>query len=225
MVGDRVVELRALLLARRYREVRVYRSPRSRTSRPPATIKASASTTLLGGKVRWVRPATRVCRGCGADTQRQGRRLRVLQGVPPRRDRAAPDARACARRRVILAHPLRTTAALVLRLGRTRTFGSGTLRRSSARAKATGPRQSRSASSTGAERRLATPPHYAVVMPRNTSGTRTPVRAAICAHSRKWTSNKVPANAWIQPPAHFTRNEGVPGSSPGVGFEKPLVIG
>ena len=62
------------------------------------------------------------------------------------------------------------------------------------------------------------------MIPRNTSGTRTPIRAAICAQPCKWTLNKRPANKLIQLPTHFTRNEGVPGSSPGVGLDRKSLL-
>ena len=76
------------------------------------------STTRRARRHGRSRPATRGVprlRRVHAAAQRQGRRLRVLQGVPPGRDRAPLDARARARRDARVARPLRP-AAVVLRL-------------------------------------------------------------------------------------------------------------
>jgi hypothetical protein len=95
---DRVAERRrAVALARHYREFEclTIQQIADRLGRAPATVKAYFYDPT-GEKARAVKARyVGVCRGCGAYTQppqRQGRRLRVLQGVPPGRDRASVDA-------------------------------------------------------------------------------------------------------------------------------------
>ena len=118
-VANRVVERRrAVALARHYREAEGLSIAQiaDRLGRSPATIKAyfydptgregaGGQGALPGGVPR--------LRRLHAAAQRQGRRLRVLQGVPPRRDRAALDARARARRDARVAGPLRPAAVVL----------------------------------------------------------------------------------------------------------------
>jgi hypothetical protein len=89
-----------------------------RLGRSPSTVKGYYFYGPTGAKASAVKAARYqgACRGCGAlhpGAQRQGRRLRVLQGVPPRRDRASLDARTSARGDARLAGPLRRLAVVV----------------------------------------------------------------------------------------------------------------
>jgi hypothetical protein len=87
---DRVVERRrAVALARHFREAEGLSIAQiaNRLGRSPVPIKAYFYDPT-GEKARAVKARyVGVCRGCGAYTrpQRQGRRLRVLQGLPPGR--------------------------------------------------------------------------------------------------------------------------------------------
>jgi|ERR1019366_1000384 AraC-like DNA-binding protein len=118
---DRVYERRgAVALARHFREAEGLSIAQiaDRLGRSPATVKAYFYDPT-GEKARAVKARYRgVCRGCGGYTQPrnwQGRRIRVLQGVPSRRDSAALDPATRGRRDVRMARTLRS-AALLLRL-------------------------------------------------------------------------------------------------------------
>jgi AraC-like DNA-binding protein len=113
---ERVTERRrAVALARHLREAEGLSITQiaDQLGRSPATIKAYFYDPT-GEKARAVMARyVGVCRGCGAYTpaaHRQGRRLRVLQGLPPGRNRAPLDARARSRGDVRLARPLRAAA-------------------------------------------------------------------------------------------------------------------
>ena len=102
-----------------------------RSYRSAGTLRRLQALDPTGEKARAVKARyVGVCRGCGAYTpaaQRQGRRLRLLQGLPPRSDRVSVDRRAGARRDGRLARPLRA-AAIVIRLvahPRASTWGRG----------------------------------------------------------------------------------------------------
>src|SRR5690242_4215481 len=88
---------RAVASARHFREAEglSIRQIAGWLGRSPATVKAYFYDPT-GEKARAVKTRYRgVCRGCGAYTQPRngkGRRVRVLQGVPSGRDRAALDA-------------------------------------------------------------------------------------------------------------------------------------
>ena len=96
---DRVSERRrAAQLARHYRDqegltiAEIARRP----GRAESTVKAYLYDPL-GAKAREVKARYRgVCRGCSARTsaQRQGRRVPILQALPPRGDHSAMDPRA-----------------------------------------------------------------------------------------------------------------------------------
>ena len=96
---DRVSERRrAAQLARHYRDQEglTIGEIARRLGRAEATVKAYLYDPM-GDKAREVKARYRgVCRGCGAPTsaQRHGRRVRVLQALPSRGDRAAMDPRA-----------------------------------------------------------------------------------------------------------------------------------
>ena len=101
--ADRVVERRrAVALARHYREAEGLSIAQiaDRLGRSPATIKAYFYDPT-GEKARAVKARYQgVCRGLRREhpaAQRQRRRVLVLQGVPPRGDRAALDPQARAR--------------------------------------------------------------------------------------------------------------------------------
>jgi IS30 family transposase len=93
---------RAVALARHFREAEGLSIAQisERLGRAPSTIKAYFYDPT-GEKARALRARyVGVCRGCGAYTQprkRQGRRVRLLQALQSRRDRAALDPRAGAR--------------------------------------------------------------------------------------------------------------------------------
>src|SRR5205085_7716453 len=115
---DRVTERRrAAQLARHYRDqegVSIAEIAR-RLGRAEATIQAYLYDPT-GDKARAVKARYRgVCRGCGAPTApRNGtRRLRVLQTLPSRRDRAAMDPRTGSRSDARMASALRRCALLL----------------------------------------------------------------------------------------------------------------
>jgi hypothetical protein len=96
--SDRVVERRrAVALARHFREAEGLWIAQiaQRLGRSAATVKAYFLSRPHGAKARAVKARyVGECRGCGAYTQPRngkGRRLRLLQAVPPGRDRAALD--------------------------------------------------------------------------------------------------------------------------------------
>jgi hypothetical protein len=101
-VGER---RRAVALARHFRESDRLSIAQiaDRIGRSPTTTKAYFYDPT-GEKARAVKARyVGLCRGCGAYTQPRngkGGRLRVLQGLPSRRDRAEVDAGACAGRDV-----------------------------------------------------------------------------------------------------------------------------
>jgi transcriptional regulator with XRE-family HTH domain len=107
---DRVLERRrAVALARHFREAEGLSMAQIavRLGRSPATIKAYLYDPT-GEKARAVKALRRRVpwlRRLHAAAQRQGRRVRVLQGLPPRRHRAAldPRARDCGDDRVAIA--------------------------------------------------------------------------------------------------------------------------
>jgi hypothetical protein len=118
---DRVAERRrAVALARHYREFEglTIQQIADRLGRAPATIKAYFYDPTRGEGARGQGPlpgGVPRLRRLHPAAQRQGRRVRVLQGVPPGRDRPALDARARAGCDARLAGPLRP-AAVVVRL-------------------------------------------------------------------------------------------------------------
>ena len=119
--NGRVLERRrAVALARHYREFErlSIREIAERLGRSPATVKAyfydPTGEKARAVKARYVGAVPRL-RRVHAAAQRQGRRLRLLQGLSPRRDRAALDPRAGARRDARVARALRP-AAVVVRL-------------------------------------------------------------------------------------------------------------
>ena len=118
---DRVAERRrAVALALHYREAEGLSIAEiaARLGRSPATVKAYFYDPT-GEKARAVKARyVGVCRGCGAYTQPRngkGDAYAYCKALPPRRDRAALDARAGARRDARVARALRR-AADVLRL-------------------------------------------------------------------------------------------------------------
>ena len=120
LMTDRVSERRrAAQVARHYRDQEdlTIAEIARRLGRAEATVKAYLYDPT-GVKAREVKERYRgVRRGCGAPTsaQRQRRRVRVLQTLPSRSDRAAMDPRAGARSNARLACPVRQPAD-VLRL-------------------------------------------------------------------------------------------------------------
>ena len=100
LMTDRVSERRrAAQLARHYRDQEglAIAEIARRLGRAEGTVKAYLYDPL-GEKAREVKARYRgACRGCGAPTsaaERQGRRVRILQALPSRGDRAAMDPRA-----------------------------------------------------------------------------------------------------------------------------------
>ena len=100
LMTDRVSERRrAAQLARHYRDQEglTIAEIARRLGRAEGTVKAYLYDPL-GDKAREVKARYRgVCRGCGAPTratERQGRRVSLLQALPSRGDRAAMDPRA-----------------------------------------------------------------------------------------------------------------------------------
>ena len=124
---DRVAERRrAAQLARHYRDqegLSIAEIAR-RLGRAEATIKTYLYDPT-GEKARAVKARYRgVCGGCGADTpaaRRQGRRLRVLQTLPSRRDRAAMDPGTGSRSNASMASALRRCAVVVRLVAHPRT--------------------------------------------------------------------------------------------------------
>ena len=115
---DRVLERRrAVALARHFHEAEGLSVTQiaDRLGRSPATIKAYFYDPT-GEKARAVKARyVGLCRGCGAYTQaqRQGRRVRVLQALPPGGDPAALDAGAGAGGDERVERALRAAAVVV----------------------------------------------------------------------------------------------------------------
>ena len=155
--AGRVLERRrAVALARHYREFEglSIRQIADRLGRSPATIKAyfydptgegeGGQGPLPGGvpRLRGVHPAA----------QRQRGRLRVLQGLPPGRDRAALDAGARDRSDARVGYPVRPYADLVRLVADTRASARGRGAHATARRLAVGERRHERAGKLGRAR-------------------------------------------------------------------------
>ncbi len=118
MVDDRVVERRRdVALARHYRDAEGLSIAQiaDRLGRSPATIKAYFYDPT-GEKARAVKARYRASAAAAVLTRSRGmgrRRLRILQCLPPRRDRPAVYARAHHRLHARLARPLRPSAVVL----------------------------------------------------------------------------------------------------------------
>ena len=136
---------RAVALARHFREAEglSIRQIAERLGRSPATIKAYFYDPT-GEKARAVKARyVGVCRGCGAYTQPRngkGDAYAYCKSLPPRRDRAALDARAGSRRDARYGRPA-TAGCPRPMTGRVHTRADVGERRSSDSQAVTGPRR------------------------------------------------------------------------------------
>ena len=130
-IGRVLERRRAVALARHYREFEglSIRQIADRLGRSPATVKAyfydPTGEKARAVKARYVGRVPRLRRVHPA-AQRQGRRLRVLQGLPSRRDRAPLDAASeCSRRCSSGDRPLREVADVLRLVAHARSVGVG----------------------------------------------------------------------------------------------------